>query len=584
MEVKCRHSTNFKRIKYLFAGVLCTLFFRAAFAQKGLIEIPPITAEGIPVERSEVYVLEDDSLRLVTGKEYEDFLSHFNMSEKGLFNKSVYDLKSKKIAQLAEVEAVSYQVFNAQVSGSVTVRWYIKVGEKQAETKDGYLQTGEIKNLPVLAENMRSELTLFVNGGLGLFLDNNAFFGEGDAFTSGNPIADEGQATGGVTAWPELFLEIGAGGITQIAGSNIYAYGAISGLFSGRLGGDVYSANSTGFFDIERGYAGILWARMGKNNRGKLDVSGGSNFFQLNDGFLFSRYSASANAGERGNVYLSSRTAFQKTVLATYSNKSWTVKAFFLEPRELVKEEQSNINYTGGTVEYNDNQSVDVNISVIQRTGGKGFYRLQNGETLNKKGLWIINPKLWLTNIAGTGLFLKSEYAYETRQGMRANAWYLGGGIKKEEWKLKPSLYYRYAFMEGDDPNTDEYERFDPLLTGGLGTWVQGLNFRKVVGNGNIVSHRIELMTYPKEKLRLSLDAFLLRTDELNNIGGPVPISQLESKDLGQEYSFTAQYSISKKFLLLGVFSTAYPGEAITDNLPDSKSWQTYQISMFLFI
>ncbi len=552
--------------------------------QGGLIEIPPITAEGLPVQKIEVYVMENDTFRLVTDKEFEDFLSYFHITSKGSFNKSVFDLKSKKIAQLPEVENVTYKVFNEQTSGAVTVRWFIRVGVKPAEViTKGFFHTGRWKDLPMLFENDRAELTLFLNGGLGLFLDDNAFFGEGDAFTEGNPVADK-PANGGITAWSEVFLEPGIGGITEIGHSNFYLYGAVSGLVSARIGDDVYAGGSTVYFAIERGYAGFLLAQLGKNKRGKLDVSAGRNFFQLNDGFLFSRYSGSANAGDRGSTYLSSRTAFQKTVLVTYAHDAWTVKGYFLEPQELFRDRQTNINYTGVTVEYNDNETIDANISVIRRTGGQGTYAMPGDQVLEKKGLWIVNPKLWLTDIAHTGLFLKSEYAYETKEGMSANAWYLGGGIKKDEWKLKPSLYYRYAFMQGDDPGTETYERFDPLLTGGLGTWVQGLNFRKVIGNGNIISHRIEFMMYPTENLRVSLDAFFMRSHRLNNMGGPAPIAQLESKEYGQEYTLEAQYSISQKFLLLGVFSTAFPGKAITDNLPDSQSWQTYQLSLFMFL
>lgn len=563
-----------------------SLFIISVFShgQGGLIEIPPISAEGLPVERIEVYVIENDSVRKVTGKEYDDFLSYFHITNKGPFNKSIFDLTSKKIGQMPEVENVTYKVFNLQISGSVTVRWYLTVGEVAEEAMiEGFFHSGRWGDLPMLYENNRSELTLFLNGGLGLFLDNNAFFGQGSEFTKGNPVADK-PANGGVTAWPEVFLEPGIGGITEIGRSNFYVYGAVSGLVSARIGDDIYAGGSTAYFAIERGYAGILVARLGKNKRGKLDVSAGRNFFQLNDGFLFSRYSGSANAGDRGSTYLSSRTAFQKTVLATYTSNFWTVRGYFVEPQELFKDRQTNINYTGVTVEFNDNKTIDANISVINRTGGKGAYQLPGEQSLDKKGLWIINPKLWLANIANTELFLKSEYAYERKDGMSASGWYVGGGIKKDSWKLKPSLYYRYAFMQGDDPETETYERFDPLLTGGLGTWVQGLNFRKVLGNGNIISNRIELVLYPVEKLRLSFDAFFLKANQLNNLGGLAPIAQLESKDFGQEYTIEAQYSISRKYLLLAVFSTAYPGKAITDTLPESKSWQTYQLNIFMFL
>ncbi len=556
----------------------------AVYGQGGLIEIPPISAEGLPVEDIEVYVTENGATRVVTGEEYSDFLSYFNLENKGLFNKSVYDLTGKKIAEMAKVAEVTYRVYNAQVSGPVTIRWFISVDEKRVEDQiKGFFRTGEWGDLPLLFENQRSKFTFFLNAGLGAFLDHNAFFGEGEAFTQGNPVADK-PASFGSTFWSEMFLEPGIGGITALGDSDFYPYGAVSGLFSGRFGSDIYSQGSTVFGAFERAYAGFIWARLGKNNQGKLDVSAGRNFFQLNDGFLFSRYSGSSNAGDRGSVYLSSRTTFQKTVLATYTNRNWTVNGFFLEPQELFEDRQTNINYTGLTAGFNNSKTVDANLTVIQRTGGSGDYRLPNDQLVEKKGLWVVNPKLWLNDVLNTGLFLKSELALEWKSGMRAHAWYLGGGIKKTQWKFKPTLYYRYAFMQGDDPETDTYERFDPLLTGGLGTWVQGLNFRKVIGTGNIISHRIELTGYVGDKLRLSFDAFFMKAHQLNNLGGLASISALQSHNFGQEYSITAQYSISRTFLLLGVVSRAYPRGAIEDNLPDSRPWQTYQLSFFTFI
>lgn len=557
---------------------------QVGYGQGGLIEIPPISAEGLPVENIEVYVIENDSSRAVAGKEYRDFLSYFNLENKELFNKSVYDLTGKKMAEMATVAQATYRVYNAQITGPVTVRWFITVDQEKAEeTAKGFFQTGKPEDLPLLFENQRSKLTLFLNGGLGAFLDHNAFFGEGEAFTQGNPVADK-PASFGSTFWSEMFLEPGIGGITALGDSDFYPYGAVSGLFSARFGTDIYSEGATVFGDFERAYVGFIWARLGKNDKGKLNVSAGRNFFQLNDGFLFSRYSGSSNAGDRGSVYLNSRTAFEKTILATYTNGNWTVNGFFLEPQELFNDRQTNINYTGLTAGFNNNRAVDANLTVIQRTGGSGVYRLPNDQSIEKKGLWVVNPKLWLNDILNTGLFLKSELALEWKSGMRAHAWYLGGGIKKDQWKFKPALYYRYAFMQGDDPETATYERFDPLLTGGLGNWVQGINFRKVVGTGNIISHRIELSGSVGAKLRLSFDAFFLKAHQLNNLGGLAPISVLQSNTFGQEYSLTGQYSINRNFLLLGVISRAYPQSAIQNNLPGSRPWQTYQLSLFMFI
>lgn len=104
-----------------------------------------------------------------------------------------------------------------------------------------------------------------------------------------------------------------------------------------------------------------------------------------------------------------------------------------------------------------------------------------------------------------------------------------------------------------------------------------------MIGTGNIISHRIELTGYVGDKLRLSFDAFFLKAHQLNNLGGLAPIAALQSKNFGQEYSLTGQYSFNPNYLLLAVVSGAFPGGAIRDNLPGSRPWQTFQLSLFAF-
>lgn len=568
-------------MRKLLSGILI-LLSQQAFGQS-LVEVTPIQAEGLPVEAVEVFVIEEGLIREVTGSEYEDFLEYFNLQNKGIFHPADFAITRKSIESREEVSEATFKTFNGTFYGPVTVRWYITVRSREkAGGRRGLFPSGTWEDFPLLYEDDRSELTFILNGGAGTFLDHNGFFGQGDAFTQGSPVADQ-PAGFGSAYWSEVYIEPGIGGIAALREDKAYVYGAVSGMFTSRLGADIFSSNSTVFGAFERAYIGILLPRLGKNKNGKLDISAGRNFFQLNDGFLFSKVAGSANAGDRGSLYLSGRTAMQKTVLATFTTNRWRINSFFIEPQELFRESQTNINYTGGTVGYNDNKKLDVNLTVLQRTGGAGTYQLPEGESLERKGLWVLNPKLWLSNLFEAGIFLKSEFAYQFKSGMRAYAWYLGGGIRRNDIKFKPSLYYRYAFMQGDNPETRTYERFDALLSSGLGDWVQGINYRKTLGNGNLRTHRIELKGSLSEKWQLALDAFFLRADQLNNLGGLVPISTLSDTDFGREFTANLRYYINQHFLLQGVVSRAIPGKAILNNLPEAKPWQTFQLSLFMF-
>ncbi len=80
-------------------------------------------------------------------------------------------------------------------------------------------------------------------------------------------------------------------------------------------------------------------------------------------------------------------------------------------------------------------------ISYISTTGGKSQYGTPDG-AVAKKGMYVINPKLWLTHIAGTGLFFKSEYAYQshTSEDMQSYAWYTGLGYSMKSIMTMPSV------------------------------------------------------------------------------------------------------------------------------------------------
>ena len=57
-----------------------------------------------------------------------------------------------------------------------------------------------------------------------------------------------------------------------------------------------------------------------------------------------------------------------------------------------------------------------------------------------------------------------------------------------------PKLSYRYAFFQGDDPETPANEAFDPLLLGfyDWGSWWQGeIAGEYFLSNSNLDSHQI---------------------------------------------------------------------------------------------
>lgn len=580
-------------LKCLLIFLFCAYTFSRLNAQTADIDIPgikvsPEQSEGIPIKSVIIILHKNDKLLLTDSLETEAFYEAFDIRPGSAYRQLVLDLAISTIEKQKDIRSASYEVFSSGRGSPLIIVvhvYFLADGEKKSvDGKKGMFHTGSIKDFPVISETSYSKLMIVLNGGLGLFNDNNALFAKGPEFTKGNPIADD-PAANGVRFWGESYAELGLAGIWQLGSSNFYAYGSASALLSARNTSDVYSKGSTVFLDAERMYAGLLAARLGKKKNINIDVSFGRQSFQLNDGFLISKYSGSANAGDRGNVYLNSRTAFEKTAVLRTQFGPLNVDGFFLEPEELIKDKQTNTSYAGGTLGYNDNKSLEAGITYITVPSGTFEYSTPQGK-IPKKGMYLFNPKLWAEDIAGTGLFLKSEYAYQSNRNakMKANAYYVGIGLEMNDWPLKPSLYYRYAYMQGDDSSSENYERFDPVLTGGLGNWVQGINFRKIIGSGNIISHRVELKGYLSESFEVSLDYFFLKADTYSNLGGLAPITNLKAKDFGHEITLQSNYYIGNNFLFLGVISYAIPGSAIADAFQDGVlNWTTYQAALFMF-
>ena len=71
-----------------------------------------------------------------------------------------------------------------------------------------------------------------------------------------------------------------------------------------------------------------------------------------------------------------------------------------------------------------------------------------------------------------------------------------------------------------------------------------------------------------------------LHAGELNNIGANPALSQLASRDLGDEYTVTLRWGIDRNLYLQVVASHALPGRALKEIGAD-KPWSTLQASLY---
>ncbi len=235
------------------------------------------------------------------------------------------------------IEQAEYRLYLGVDPGTVFVAILVTVDPSGIRPKPprGWLTgKGNWREPLVLLESSRAKLSGYANGAFGGFSDTYPWVGSGVLFTKGSPIAND-PAIGKNATWGELSLELGLYGITQIGLLPLFLYGNMSIMETAELGQDLFMSGERDFFAVGKAYAGLLYAPTEGRTRTRVNVSAGRQPFQLNEGFLISRYSGSANAGERASLDLNSRLAFEKTVLGTVQVDHVSLEGFFLEPQEL---------------------------------------------------------------------------------------------------------------------------------------------------------------------------------------------------------------------------------------------------------
>jgi hypothetical protein len=430
-----------------------------------------------------------------------------------------------------------------------------------------------------LLKSDRAQVSLILNAAIGGYSDTRPWFGDPQTFNQFSPIAT-GLPTGRRASWVETSVEAGAGAITQVGSSPFYLYGAATAMFTAAAGQDLFTDEARALLRMEKLYGGIIFGEAG--SRRAVNISAGRQNFNLSDGFLFSQFAGSSNAGPRPGLFLNPRIAFDNAVLVDVLFDKARLKAFYLDPDEL-EDFESNTHFAGLNATYNftPQSRLGITYALIPRSDVR--FGLPDGRNVRREGIETLAFEGRLDSPVGlNGVWLQSEYARQWRASeMRAWAAYGTVGWRSTAgWQ--PGLSYRFSAFSGDDPTTTRYERYDPMLSNGLGEWVQGINFKKLLDSANVNVHRIRFTAKPTAALNLTLDLFDFKARELNNLGGNPALSVLASRNLGREVTLRGDWFLSRRLYLLLVASHAVPGDAIRLATPTGgRAWTTVQASLF---
>ena len=550
-------------------------------------QISPEFSEGLSITAVSVH-LEGSTGDRAKDENLKQQISDIGVQLQGeSFQKFITEGILNKIRKLPFIAAITYTLYESIPRGQVVMvitAAPIAVISEQPPPREGVLATGKPQELPVLLKDDRTLFKVILNGGLGAYSTKNPFFGYAELFTKGN-IAAQNPAGSGTTTWAEGYIEPGLGGITRLGDTPLYPYGAITYLTTASWGQDLYDSGTRYHGDFEQLYAGFIYDLPGKGNA--LNISAGKQIYQLRQGFLISKIPGSTNIGQLGGLWLGPRLAFDQTALGKIRLGQFGIEGIYLKPTEYSGLE-TNTRLAGGTFSFKNEKTVDAAFTYLYAVGSDKYYLNPNGTVLTtREGLRTFSPSFWLMSLLGVdGLWFKGEVAYQTHADidMSAYAYALWLGYDAANFPWKPGISYRYAYFSGDDPGTAEFERYDPLLSGGQNNYVPGMLLSSVLVNANMQTHRVTLTAKPSDAIGLTLEYSLHRANELNNRGAIGPMQVLQSKELAQELDLFFNLFIGKNYYLQCLLAAAAPGSAIKQAVGGSaESWYAAQASLYFF-
>lgn len=498
--------------------------------------------------------------------------SEFRITPQSQFNSFLASYYTSKLNLLPFVDVSRLQAaLTDQNQVAVTVN--VTFSDTSAEDKRQNV-TRDARLLPVLYNSARTYLTLKVAASEMVYSNNNAWFAQPTAMTTGNPLADA-PAGAGYTAWLEGFGSAGLYGITKIIPAiNLHLYGGVNYLVSFSAGNELFTQKARIYGGVEEAFLGLIGG--GRNASGKIyryNFTYGRKQFTLGDGWLI--INTSMNGYNRAALQLNPRWAADRLIAGGFSWDFLTVQGFSLKADELdILTSRTTI--SGGNVELRNKRNglLGLTFLTVPRSGFR--YYLPDGTSYTREGLQVFNLRIFKTTGNTGGFFFKAEGGYQRNVNFDMSAWAAYGevGWSFARTKGSPAVSYRFAYFSGDNPETASYNRWDALYTGGNGEqWVQGSNMYKVVQNSNELTHRIQAVYSPWKKMQLVGQFWLFYAAQKNNLGGNPALSTLTSKKYGTEFNLTVKYFHSKSWYFH--LNTAYtlPGDAIKGLIPDTKNW-----------
>lgn len=339
-------------------------------------------------------------------------------------------------------------------------------------------------------------------------------------------------------------------GATYSLGTSGQLYGKVSGV-----GVRTYSTPPTlvgdkaSSFQVEDLYVG--WnSGTSLGEKDSVDFVVGRTQYKLGHGMLL--YDGAADGGTRGGYWTGARKAFEFAAIGRFKLASNTFEGFYLD-RDDSPDANTKSKVYGFNYEYAFGEDTTLGATYMKWSADPAVAPQRDGmEVHNLRAFTAPFPNF-------KALSFELEYALEDNgDALDSTAWNALVAYQFES-KWKPKVSYRYAFFEGDDPNTPKNEAFDGLLTGfyDWGTWWQGeIAGEYFVSNSNLTSHQLRVHVTPTDAISTGLILYDFLLDNTASAG-------VTSHDVATELDWYMDWTINDHFIVSFVAAAAQPGDAV---------------------
>ena len=294
-----------------------------------------------------------------------------------------------------------------------------------------------------------------------------------------------------------------------------------------------------------------------------LDFVIGRTQYRLGHGFLL--FDGAAEGGSRGGYWTNARKAFGFAAIGRFAPGAHTVESFYLDKDEL-EEADTDSRLWGTNYEYRIGDETTIGATYMKWFADAAFRP-------GRDGLHVFNVRAYTTPLESVpDLSLEMEYASERNgEALHSNAWTAQGAYELSRVAWKPTFTYRYAFFQGDNPDTVANEAFDPLFLGfhDWGYWFQGeIAGGYFLANSNLISHLVRVHVTPKDSLSGGLLFFKFGLDQPQAIA-----PEVTDKDVAFEIDAYADWKVNATVTLSFIGAFGDPGTAVQQSSGRTKNF-----------